>query len=105
MERVPLRRLFQKALRSARRVPLGIGRPLESDAQTIFESAGFSGSRVLLESARTHPVTGRYSLIVGEPTVLLAARGDRVEIQTGDDRQFLQADPLRTLGVFSKKER
>jgi len=66
---------FKKLSRSGFRVPVAAVLPLESDARSLFEAASFSSPCVLLESARLHPVTGRYSVIAGEPSGSLIAYG------------------------------
>lgn len=56
------------------RIPVAVSIPLEADAQALFQAADFRGPCVLLESARTHPVTGRYSILAGEPDQVLTSR-------------------------------
>ena len=75
MKLTPSLQEFKKLSRSGFRVPVAAVLPLESDARSLFEAAGFSAPCVLLESARLHPVTGRYSLIAGEPSGSLVAHG------------------------------
>ncbi|MDO8729707.1 MAG: anthranilate synthase component I family protein [Candidatus Omnitrophota bacterium] len=75
MKLTPSLKEFKKLSRSGFRVPVAAVLPLESDARSLFEAASFSSPCVLLESARLHPVTGRYSVIAGEPSGSLIARG------------------------------
>ena len=75
MKFTPSLKEFKKLSRSGFRVPVAAVLPLESDARSLFEAASFSSPCVLLESARLHPVTGRYSVIAGEPSGSLIARG------------------------------
>ena len=75
MKLTPSLQEFKRLSRSGFRVPVAAVLPLESDARSLFEAASFSSPCVLLESARLHPVTGRYSLIAGEPSGSLIAHG------------------------------
>ena len=75
MKFTPSLKEFKKLSRSGFRVPVAAVLPLESDARSLFEAASFSSPCVLLESARLHPVTGRYSVIAGEPSGSLIAYG------------------------------
>jgi len=70
---------------------------LESDARSLFEAAAFEPPHLLLESARPHSVTGRYSLIVGEPVRTLTAFGDQVCVQENGRERRLTADPFELL--------
>lgn len=80
--------LFQERSRSGLRVPVAVRRRLTTSPRALFEAVQFSNPRVLLESARIHPVTGRYSILVGEPRQLLFTRGGHIE----QVLQRLQAD-------------
>jgi len=95
---LPTRRKFHILARSGHRVPVAACLPLESDARSLFEAVAFDPPHVLLESARVHPVTGRYSLIVGEPIKTLTAFGDQVRIQEKGREQSLSADPFTVMG-------
>ena len=52
---------------------------------------------VWLDSARQHPVTGRWSLLGCHPWLTLRARGDRVELRTSAASQTFREDPLDAL--------
>ena len=88
------RRSFQELSRGGLRVPVALRIPLEADAQTVYRAARFQGLSVLLESARTHPVTGRYSILAGEPDFTLVARGGRAELHDRNGVRFLSQEPL-----------
>ena len=75
MKLTPTLQEFKKLSRPGLRVPVAAILPLESDARSLFSVAGFPSPCVLLESARLHPVTGRYSIIAGEPADSLIFRG------------------------------
>jgi anthranilate/para-aminobenzoate synthase component I len=94
---LPSRRTFQALVSSGKRVPVALGLPLESDAGSLFESVDFKPPHLLLESARFHPVTGRYSFLVGEPSALLMARGGEVQLEQAGQVRCFQADPLEFL--------
>ena len=52
---------------------------------------------IWLDSARTHPITGRWSLLGYEPWVRLLARGDRVELRTSGATHVWRGHPLEAL--------
>ena len=79
------------------RVPVAAVLPLTADVPSLFEALSFSSPKALLESARTHPVTGRYSLLVGEPSLGLIARTDEVELKTQTRAQVLRREPFSIL--------
>ncbi len=72
----PSRREFREFAASGLNVPVGICLPLDETAGRLFEAAAFKPPCFLLESARTHSVTGRYSFLGGEPWATLLAKGD-----------------------------
>ncbi|MBI3318520.1 MAG: anthranilate synthase component I family protein [Candidatus Omnitrophica bacterium] len=67
----PSRRAFKEFARLGKWVPLAMRLPLAATPEAIFQSQKEEGPRILLESARLHPTTGRYSFISGRPTSLL----------------------------------
>ena len=71
--------------------------PLESTAQDLFQSVRFSSPSVLLESARTHPVTGRYSILAGEPSTVFFAKADQIWLTTKEGTRTFQGEPLAQL--------
>ena len=90
----PYRRDAQERLRSGRKVPVAACLPLESKADELFRAVDFKAPCLLLESCRTHPVTGRYSLIVGEPSAVLTARGNRITLESSQGTRSWEGDPL-----------
>ncbi|PIQ81835.1 MAG: hypothetical protein COV76_06985, partial [Candidatus Omnitrophica bacterium CG11_big_fil_rev_8_21_14_0_20_64_10] len=60
-------------------VPVAKRLPLTRSPRALLEAAGWEAPAVLLESARTHPVTGRFSILAGAPETTLTARGWRPE--------------------------
>jgi para-aminobenzoate synthetase component 1 len=52
---------------------------------------------IWLDSARHHPVTGRWSLLGYDPWLRVVARGDRVEVRTSASTQLWRGHPLETL--------
>jgi len=52
---------------------------------------------IWMDSARTHPITGRWSLLGYEPWVTLLARGDRVELRTSGTTHVWRGHPLEAL--------
>jgi len=71
--------------------------PLESTVQELFQSVAFSSPSVLLESARTHPVTGRYSILTGEPSTVFFAKANQIWLTTKEGTRTFQGDPLAEL--------
>jgi len=55
------------------------------------------GALVWLDSARAHPVTGRYSVLAWEPWLTFTATGTAVSISTSASTKRLTGDPLRAL--------
>ncbi len=52
---------------------------------------------IWLDSARPHPVTGRWSLLGFDPWLTFTARGDRMELTTSASTQVWRAHPLEAL--------
>lgn len=77
--------------------PVGLSVPWEASAQALYEAVNFREPTILLESARTHPVTGRYSILVGEPDFVLTSRGGRAELKTAEGIQPLPGGPLEEM--------
>ena len=93
----PSRREFQELARLKFQIPVATSLPLEALPHLIYEAMDYAAPTVFLESARAHPVTGRYSLIVGEPALTLVAKGDRVWLTNGGDTSILDEPPLQLL--------
>ena len=51
----------------------------------------------LLESARPHPVTGRYSFLGWDPFLVLKSKGDWVWIEKDGKRESMRGEPLKIL--------
>ena len=100
----PSRRKFEKLARLGQWIPVAACLPLESTPQALFESVRFQAPHVLLESARIHPVTGRYSILVGEPTQVFTAKGNRIRIEEADGVQSFEGDPLEVLEKMLKSK-
>ncbi|MBI3333043.1 MAG: anthranilate synthase component I family protein, partial [Candidatus Omnitrophica bacterium] len=82
---------------AGRSVPVATFLPWEGTAEDLFQAVDFPPPRILLESARTHPVTGRYSLIVGEPTAALTAKGNRITLEGPEGTRRWEGSPLEEL--------
>ena len=52
---------------------------------------------IWLDSARVHPVTGRWSMVGCDPWLTLIAQGDRVELRTSGATHVVRAHPLEAL--------
>lgn len=96
----PSRRTFRSLARSGRWVPVAASLPQEASPQALFEALGLALPHALLESARLHAVTGRYSVIVGEPRLVFLARGRRVTLSDGAGTRHLEGDPFALLQGF-----
>ena len=103
MGTLPSRREFREFARPGEWLPVAAKIPLEAEPTALFSAIGFAKPHLLLESARAHPVTGRYSLIVGEPADILFAKGDRVTFQRGNRQETFTANPLRFLERLLKE--
>jgi len=97
VEYSPSPRKFRELSRSGRRVPVAARLPLDSDARSLFEAAALAPPHVLLESARAHPVTGRWSILAGEPAGMFTAFGRKVRLLENGRERVLEADPFQTL--------
>lgn len=93
----PSRRTFRSLSRSGRWVPVAASFPQEASPQVLFEALRPGSPRVLLESARLHPVTGRYSFIAGEPRLVMLAKGRQVRLEGPAGVRKLQGDPFAVL--------
>lgn len=71
--------------------------PLQASPRDLFERAAWPAPHVLLESARPHPVTGRYSILAGQPSRALTAQGNRIRLEGPGLVRSLEADPLAVL--------
>ncbi len=96
----PSRREFRELFGSGKRVPVAACLDLEASAEELFQAVDFGPPHFLLESARLHPVTGRYSILAGEPTSSLTAKGDRVWLKSAEQTEELQGRPLELLQQF-----
>ena len=67
------------------------------DLSALVRSLGASRPVVWLDSARCHPVTGRWSLVGFDPWLSLTARGDRLELHTSASTRQWRANPLTAL--------
>jgi anthranilate/para-aminobenzoate synthase component I len=62
-----------------------------------FERVHDGGYACLLESARTHPLTGKWSFICCNPYLVFKSKGHNIEITRGDKTWRLQTDPIAKL--------
>ena len=58
---------------------------------------------VWLDSARHHPVTGRWSLLGWDPWMTLTARGDRLTLRTSRGRRAWRQHPLEALRAVLRR--
>lgn len=94
---LPSLRTFRDLSGVNRRVPVALRLPLESFPRALFRSAAFEPPAVLLESARSHPATGRYSILAGEPVLTLVSRGEEVWLSSGGRLERTRTDPVLLL--------
>ncbi len=97
MNLTPTRPAFRELSRSRQCVPIAARLPLDAPVQALFEALDFGTPRILLESARTHPVTGRYSIAVGRPSFKLTAKGSAIRIARPDRVEALEGNPFLIL--------
>ncbi len=93
----PSRRTFRSLIRSGQGVPVASVFPQEASPQSIFQSLRLAAPHALLESARLHPVTGRYSMMAGEPRLVLLARGREVRLEGPGGLREREGDPFAIL--------
>ena len=60
---------------------------------------------VWLDSARHHPVTGRWSLLGCDPWLTLIARGNRLELRTSESTRVWRQHPLEALRAVLRQYR
>lgn len=60
---------------------------------------------VWLDSARIHPITGRWSLFAFNPWLYCAARGNNIILRTDASTTHWQADPLKVLRMLLERYR
>ena len=104
MKLTPSLQQFRKLSRPGFRVPVAAVLPLETDARSLFEAAALEPPHLLLESARLHPVTGRYSLIAGRPAKTFTAFGREIRILEEDRERRFQGDPFHMLESMLRLE-
>ncbi|MBI1953600.1 MAG: anthranilate synthase component I family protein [Candidatus Omnitrophica bacterium] len=97
MNELPSRKDFVELKRRDRWIPVAVSLPLPAGTHPILTTPPFEAPWVLLESARRHPLTGRFSIWVGEPEALLWAQGDDVWLKAGARAERLHENPLDAL--------
>lgn len=71
----------------------------------IYAEAGHGLPSFLLESCRTHPKTGRFSFIGGEPFLIFKAKGRSAEITRNGRTEAFSGDPMKILRSLLNKYR
>lgn len=92
--RIPSFTAFQSWTQKAEWVPVALRLPLIACPQVLFERLGWQPPHVLLESAKTHPVTGRWSILVGKPDRILTVWGNRIRLEGPGSIRFMKGNPL-----------
>lgn len=93
----PPKRKFKEKTQRGRLVPIYTEAELELsplEAYSILKNNDFS---FFLDSARTHPVTGRYSFIGIDPFLIFKAKGNLIEIESKSGVKKLEGDPFVVL--------
>ena len=93
----PPKRRFKEKIQKGRLVPIYTEAELELsplEAYSILKNNHFS---FFLDSARTHPVTGRYSFIGIDPFLIFKAKGNLIEIKSEGGFKKLEGDPFVVL--------
>jgi len=93
----PPKRRFKEKTQRGRLAPIYTEVELELsplEAYSILKNNDFS---FFLDSARTHPVTGRYSFIGIDPFLIFKAKGNLIEIESKSGVKKLEGDPFVVL--------
>ena len=98
------RREFRELAPAGKWCPIALKIPLEAGAPELFEALSFAAPSILLESARIHPVTGRYSFLVGDPSRTLLAKAHQVTVTTREGSLTRHTDPMRLLEEFLREK-
>ena len=69
----------------------------DPDLQPLIAGLSCSSPVIWLDSARHHPVTGRWSILGYDPWLTLLVRGSRIELRTGAATHMWRDEPLRAL--------
>src|SRR3989344_8738656 len=77
---------------------------LKDPFQTYRRFRGGAPS-VLLESAKVSSKMGRYSIVAKDPFLIFKAKGRKIEIQSYQTTEVLEADPFLVIGRILKKLR
>lgn len=95
---IPDKSAFLKAVERGGIPPLYIG-PLKSPCGPVdvFETIGFGEHSFLLESARTHPGTGRYSYLGGRPYMVFTSKAGESHLERHGRKTKLEGKPLAAL--------
>ena len=67
------------------------------DLAALARAVGPARPLVWLDTARSHPVTGRWSLLGVDPWLTLTARGEQLELHTSEATRVWRAHPLHAL--------
>ena len=76
-----------------------------ADLASIADGLPSNLPLVWLDSARHHPVTGRWSLLAFDPWLTCVMRGDRVQVRTSASTRAWRAHPLEALRQVLKRYR
>ena len=81
--------------------------PLDGCPDLERLAAGWPNGRpfIWLDSARHHPVTGRWSLFGADPWLTLTAHGERTTLQTSASTHILHDHPLQALHQVLRRYR
>lgn len=97
MRIVPSYPAFLRAYRSGKQVPVAAVLPLKQSAQELFGKLRSGTESVLLESARQHPATARYSILAVNPVQSFFSTGRKISIRRGQRLSVKTGDPLDSL--------
>jgi len=97
---VPSRQVAEPWLRAGRSVPLARRLPAGAHPVALCERLQGSAYPFLLESARCHPVTGRYSFLGCDPSIVLRAKGRQALAELESLRALLAERAMVTLDGF-----
>jgi len=74
-----------------------------ADLQALVTRLRDTTSLIWLDSARAHPVTGRWSVVCWDPWLALSARGSRISMRTRTGTTRWQAHPLDALRTLLRR--
>ncbi len=93
----PTKRKFREVAKEGRFIPIYKEIDLEISPLEVYSILKNGNFSFFLDSARTHPVTGRYSFIGIDPFLIFRAKGTSIEIESKNGIEKFKGNPFVVL--------